>query len=97
MAICKELCEFEFLSENGNHRIAWNLFIGAGAWSLGWSQMPIIGMETDFTKQIQTYFGHESLGQKMLKFKSQQNAIDPATNLATKVEQGIVHSFVAVS
>ena len=76
--------------------MAWNLFIGAGAWSLGWAEEPMLGMENDLVERIQLYFGHEFRGQKMLKFASQQNAADAARNLATSVEQGILHSFVAL-
>jgi len=94
---CKDLYEFEFTSAANNHRIAWNLFIGAGAWSLGWAEEPMLGMENDLVERIQLYFGHEFRGQKMLKFSSQRNAADAARNLATTVEQGIIHSFVALS
>jgi len=93
---CKDLYEFEFTSAANNHRMAWNLFIGAGAWSLGWAEEPMLGMENDLVERIQLYFGHEFRGQKMLKFASQQNAADAARNLATSVEQGILHSFVAL-
>ena len=94
---CKDLYEFEFTSATNNHRIAWNLFIGAGAWSLGWAEEPMLGMENDLVERIQLYFGHEFRGQKMLKFASQQNALNAATNLATSVEQGILHSFVSLT
>jgi hypothetical protein len=94
---CKDLYEFEFTSAANNHRVAWNLFIGAGAWSLGWAEEPMLGMENDLVERIQLYFGHEFRGQKMLKFASQRNAADAARNLATSVEQGILHSFVALT
>lgn len=94
---CKDLYEFEFTSAENDHRIAWNLFIGAGAWSLGWAEEPMIGMENDLVERIQLYFGHEMRGQKMLKFASQQNALTPLVNRATSVEQGILHSFVTLS
>ena len=57
----------------------------------------MLGMENDLVERIQLYFGHEFRGQKMLKFASQQNALNAATNLATSVEQGILHSFVSLT
>lgn len=94
---CRDLYEFEFLSTANNHRMAWNLFIGAGAWSLGWAEEPMLGMENDLVERIQLYFGHEFRGQKMLKFKSYMNAANAGVNLATTVEQGILHSFIALT
>jgi hypothetical protein len=99
---CKDLYEFEFTSAANKHRVAWTLFIGAGAWYLGWAEEPMLGMENDLVERIQLYFGHEFRGgapvrgpspvrgQKMLKFASQRNAADAARNLATSVEQGII-------
>jgi hypothetical protein len=93
---CRDLYEFEMVSQDGSKRIAWNLFIGAGAFSLGWAEEPILGMENDLIERIQLYFGHEFRGQKMLKFPSRQNRLNAATNVATTVEQGVLHSFVSI-
>lgn len=93
---CRDLYEFEIISADGNKRTAWNLFIGAGAFSLGWAEEPMLGMENDLVERIQLYFGHEFRGQKMLKFPSRQNRINAATNIATSVEQGVLHSFVSI-
>lgn len=93
---CRDLYEFEVVSADGNKRAAWNLFIGAGAFSLGWAEEPMLGMENDLVERIQLYFGHEFRGQKMLKFPSKQNRINAAANVATTVEQGVLHSFVSI-
>ena len=93
---CRDLYEFEIVSADGNKKTAWNLFIGAGAFSLGWAEEPMLGMENDLVERIQLYFGHEFRGQKMLKFPSRQNRVNAATNIATGVEQGVLHSFVSI-
>jgi hypothetical protein len=93
---CRDLYEFEIVSADGNKRVAWNLFIGAGAFSLGWAEEPMLGMENDLVERIQLYFGHEFRGQKMLKFPSRQHSRNGAANLATRVEQGVIHSFVSI-
>ena len=93
---CRDLYEFEIVSADGNKRTAWNLFIGAGAFSLGWAEEPMLGMENDLVERIQLYFGHEFRGQKMLKFPSRQNRVNAATNIATAVEQGVIHSFISI-
>jgi len=93
---CRDLYEYEMLSADGNKRVAWNLLIGAGAFSLGWAEEPMIGMENDLVERMQLYFGHEFRGQKMLKFPSRQNRRNPAVNIATGVEQGVIHSFVSI-
>ena len=93
---CRDLYEFEIVSADGNKKTAWNLFIGAGAFSLGWAEEPMLGMETDLVERIQLYFGHEFRGQKMLKFPSQQNRRNAGVNIATAVEQGVIHSFVSI-
>src|SRR3990167_1856051 len=90
---CRDLYEFEIVSADGNKRTAWNLFIGAGAFSLGWAEEPMLGMENDLVERIQLYFGHEFRGQKMLKFPSRQNRVNATTNITTSVEQGVLHSF----
>jgi hypothetical protein len=93
---CRDLYEFEIVSADNNKRTAWNLFIGAGAFSLGWAEEPMLGMENDLVERIQLYFGHEFRGQKMLKFPSRQNRLNAAANVATAVEQGVIHSFVSL-
>lgn len=93
---CRDLYEFEIVSADNNKRTAWNLFIGAGAFSLGWAEEPMLGMENDLVERIQLYFGHEFRGQKMLKFPSRQNRLNAAANLATAVEQGVIHSLVSI-
>jgi hypothetical protein len=56
----------------------------------------MLGMENDLVERIQLYFGHEFRGQKMLKFPSRQHLRNAVGNLATRVEQGVIHSFVSI-
>lgn len=93
---CRDLYQYGITSTDGTKTAAWNIFMGAGALSIGWAEEPQIGMENDPVERIQLYFGHEFRGQKMLQFKSNyavKQGANPASN--TKVEQGIIHSFVS--
>lgn len=93
---CRDLYQYALTSQDGNKTAAWNIFMGAGALSLGWAQEPMIGMENDLVERIQLYFGHEFRGQKMLQFPSQYAATAGAqAGSNTVVEQGIIHSFVS--
>ena len=93
---CRDLYQYALTSQDGNKTAAWNIFMGAGALSLGWAQEPVIGMENDLVERIQLYFGHEFRGQKMLQFPSQYAATGGAQiGSNTVVEQGIIHSFVS--
>lgn len=93
---CRDLYQYAITSQDGNKQAAWNIFMGAGALSIGWAEEPQIGMENDQIERIQLYFGHEFRGQKMLRFASEYAATPealPGSNLY--VEQGIIHSFVS--
>ena len=93
---CRDLYQYAIPSADGNKTAAWNIFMGAGALSLGWAEEPMIGMENDLVERIQLYFGHEFRGQKMLQFPSQYAATAGAqAGSNTVVEQGIIHSFVS--
>jgi hypothetical protein len=93
---CRDLYQYALTSADGTKTAAWNIFMGAGALSLGWAQEPMIGMENDLVERIQLYFGHEFRGQKMLQFPSQYAATAGAqAGSNTVVEQGIIHSFVS--
>lgn len=93
---CRDLYQYAIPSADGNKTAAWNIFMGAGALSLGWAEDPMIGMENDLVERIQLYFGHEFRGQKMLQFPSQYAATAGAqAGSNTVVEQGIIHSFVS--
>lgn len=93
---CRDLYQYAIPSADGNKTAAWNIFMGAGALSLGWAEEPMIGMENDLVERIQLYFGHEFRGQKMLQFPSQYAATAGAQEGSnTVVEQGIIHSFVS--
>ena len=93
---CRDLYQYSIPSADGTKTAAWNIFMGAGALSLGWAEEPMIGMENDLVERIQLYFGHEFRGQKMLQFPSQYAATAGAqAGSNTLVEQGIIHSFVS--
>ena len=93
---CRDLYQYAIPSADGTKTAAWNLFIGAGAVSLGWAEEPMLGMENDLVERIQLYFGHEFRGQKMLQFPSAYAATPGAqAGSNTVVEQGILHSFVS--
>ena len=93
---CRDLYQYAITSEDGNKTAAWNIFMGAGALSIGWAEEPQIGMENDLIERIQLYYGHEFRGQKMLKFASSYAASVGAVDGSNPtVEQGIIHSFVS--
>ena len=93
---CRDLYQYAIPSADGNKTAAWNIFMGAGALSLGWAEEPMLGMENDLVERMQLYFGHEFRGQKMLQFPSQYAATPGAqAGSNTVVEQGIIHSFVS--
>ncbi len=93
---CRDLYQYAVTSADGTKQAAWNIFMGAGALSIGWAEEPQIGMENDLIERIQIYFGHEFRGQKMLKFKSlYASKAGAAVGSNTVVEQGIIHSFVS--
>lgn len=93
---CRDLYEYAIPSADGTKNAAWNIFMGAGAISLGWAEKPVIGMDNDMVERIQLYFGHEFRGQKMLQFASAYAAQAGAVaGSNTVVEQGIIHSFVS--
>ena len=93
---CGELDEYVVVSQDGLKKAAHNLFMGAGAMSLGWGQSPEIGMENDNIEHSKLYYGHEWRGQKMLRFASNYVALPGAVAGSNKfVEQGLIHSFVS--
>lgn len=93
---CPDLYQYSVTSADGNKRAAWNIFMGAGAMSLGWAEKPRLGVDRDPLELIDTYYGHEHRGQKMLRFASKYAAQAGAVaGSNTKVEQGIIHSFVS--
>jgi len=93
---CRDLYQYAITSADGTKQAAWNIFIGAGALSIGWAEEPQIGMENDLVERIQLYFGHEFRGQKMLQFKSlYASQAGAVVGSNTVVEQGIIHSFVS--
>ena len=93
---CRDLYQYAITSADGTKQAAWNIFMGAGALSIGWAEEPTIGMENDLVERIQLYFGHEFRGQKMLKFASTYAQTRGATvGSNPSVEQGIIHSFVS--
>ena len=92
---CRDLYQYSITSGDG-HKCAWNIFMGAGALSIGWAEEAQIGMENDPIERIQLYYGHEFRGQKMLKFRSSYAAsVGAVAGSNPSVEQGIIHSFVS--
>jgi hypothetical protein len=93
---CRDLYQYAITSQDGTKQAAWNIFMGAGALSIGWAEEPQIGMENDLVERIQLYFGHEFRGQKMLQFKSlYASQAGAVVGSNTVVEQGVIHSFVS--
>ena len=93
---CRDLYQYAITSADGGKQAAWNIFMGAGALSIGWAEEPQIGMENDLIERIQLYYGHEFRGQKMLKFNSAYGlSVGAVAGSNTSVEQGIIHSFVS--
>ena len=94
---CRDLYQYSIANAGGNAtNCAWNIFMGAGALSIGWAEEPQIGMENDLVERIQLYFGHEFRGQKMLQFTSSYAAsVGAVAGSNPSVEQGIIHSFVS--
>jgi hypothetical protein len=93
---CRDLYSYAVTSADGNKQAAWNLFLGAGAVSLGWAEKPIIGLDNDMVERTQLYYGHEFRGQKMLQFASSYAAgAGAVAGSNTVVEQGVIHSFVS--
>lgn len=93
---CKDLYQYSIASADGTKNAAWNIFMGAGAVSLGWAEEPQIGMENDLVERMQLYFGHEFRGQKMLQFPSEYaSQVGAVVGSNTVIEQGIIHSFVS--
>jgi len=91
----KDLANYMITSQNGNFTVAWELFIGAGAWSLGWYEEPTVAFKDDQINRVQEFTTHEIRGQKALKFAANQ-ASTIAAGIPT-VEQGIIHSFVRIA
>jgi hypothetical protein len=89
-----------YITTTGGKTVAWELFIGAGAWSAGWDKEPWFAYKEDVTNMTAEYTSHEIRGEKALKFKAKQ-ASTLVTAVAAKtggvVEQGIIHSFVRLA
>ena len=94
---CRDLYQYSIANAGGNAtNCAWNIFMGAGALSIGWAEEPMVGMENDLVERMQLYYGHEFRGQKMLQFASEYVANGGAVAGSNPViEQGIIHSFVS--
>lgn len=88
--LCKDLMDYEVISQDGTKKGAWNILMGAGALTVGWHEFPFIVSETDEIERIQLFVSHEQRGQKTLMFPGKA---DPAQN----IEQGIVHIFSQIA
>ena len=87
--LCKDLMDYEVVSQDGNKRAAWNILMGAAALTVGWHEFPFIVTEMDDVERTQLFVSHEQRGQKALRFAGKA---DP-TQL---IEQGIVHIFTQI-
>lgn len=93
----KDLSRYISLSQDGTKSIGWELFIGAGAWSVGWHKEPWIVMKDDVINMTQEYASHEIRGQKALKFPAKQATTVGNIAYTPGIEQGIIHSFVRIA
>ena len=93
----KDLSNYISKSADDTITVGWELFIGAGAWSLGWSKEPWHAFKEDVTNMTVEYTTHEIRGQKALKFKAKQASTLAVANTGGVVEQGIIHSFVRLA
>lgn len=73
---------------------AWNILIGAGAWTVGWYKFPSIVVDQDVIENSSLYCSHEQRGQKCLKFAAK--SVGTMIPGYQTVEQGIIHSFVRI-
>lgn len=87
---CPDLAEYRQTSADGAKVSAWNIFMGAGALTVGWSEFPFVVTEMNEIDRIQTFASHEQRGLKAQQFASKQGIVP-------LVEQGIIHSFVRLS
>ena len=88
---CPMLSQYAAPITNGD--CAWNLLIGAGAWAVGWYKFPYVVMDKDVIENEILFCSHEMRGQDVLKYSAHHTI---ANAPVTKVEQGLVHSFVRI-
>lgn len=94
----KDLSRYITLSADGTKSIGWELFFGAGAWSLGWEKEPMIAYRQNTIDMIEQYASHEIRGEKVLAFPAKQlTTINNIAKTPNGVEQGIIHSFVRIA
>jgi hypothetical protein len=74
--------------------VAWSLFIGAGAWSVGWHADMKYGRDYDVIEDRLTLVTHETRGLGVLRYPA-KTALANAVN--TNIEHGIVHSFTRIA
>jgi hypothetical protein len=92
----KDLSKYISLSLDGARRVGWELFIGGGAFSVGWDREPWIVMKDNVIDMAREYASHEIRGQKALVFPAKQASTVAISAKVAGVEQGIIHSFVLI-
>lgn len=93
----KDLSNYISLSQDGTKSVGWELFIGAGAFSVGWHKEPWIVMKDNVIDMAREYASHEIRGQKALVFPAKQATTVANIAKTAGVEQGIIHSFVRIA
>jgi hypothetical protein len=94
----KDLAKYRQTSQDGTKVFAWNLFMGAGAISVGWYKEPWTAFMDNRIDMIQNFASHEIRGQSVLQFPAKlQSTLDAAAPVNKLVEQGIIHSLVRIS
>lgn len=89
--VVQDLADYRFKSQDGQKTAAWNIFMGAGALTVGWHEMPFIVYEEDNIERHQLFASHEQRGLGCLRFKGK------GTTPSVLIEQGIIHSFVRIA
>ena len=88
--LIKDLMEYRYASQDTQKIAAWNIFMGAGALTVGWHEFPFIVYEEDQIERHQLFVSHEQRGSAALRFPSR-------IGNASAIEQGIIHSFVRIA
>lgn len=94
--VVPELSEQILTSADGNKSISWNLFLGAGAHTIGWADITNFGKKDDDYNMFKIFYSHDFRGQGMQTFASKYVlAGGAAAGSNPLVEQGVIHSFVS--
>lgn len=94
--VLPDLSEHILTSADGTKFVSWNLFLGAGAFAIGWADITQFGQINDPYNIFKIFFAHDFRGQGMQTFASRYtlgSGVVAGSN--TLVEQGVIHSFVS--